>query len=87
MGIRLVFIMMIIAPAARGQIKNLVPNAGFEKIIGAPERWFYTGQDFDLVFSDWKSPTAASFAAFNTTGIVPPVFNASNASLKHGNAS
>ncbi|MBK6391674.1 MAG: OmpA family protein [Saprospiraceae bacterium] len=60
MGIRLVFIMMIIAPAARGQIKNLVPNAGFEKIIGAPERWFYTGQDFDLVFSDWKSPTAAS---------------------------
>ncbi|MEP7267057.1 MAG: OmpA family protein [Saprospiraceae bacterium] len=41
-------------------MSNLIPNAGFERISGAPEKWFYTGKDFDLVFEDWKSPTAAS---------------------------
>jgi outer membrane protein OmpA-like peptidoglycan-associated protein len=44
----------------RSQTINLVPNAGFEKIIGQPEKWFFTGKDFDLVFEEWKSPTAAS---------------------------
>jgi len=44
----------------RGQLPNIIPNPGFEKISGVPEKWFYTGKDFDLVFEDWKSPTAAS---------------------------
>lgn len=42
------------------QTKNLIPNPGFEQIQNKPEVWFYTGSDFNLVFSDWKSPTAAS---------------------------
>lgn len=42
------------------QQPNMVPNPGFELISGQPERWFYTGTDFNLVFKEWKSPTAAS---------------------------
>ncbi len=54
-----------------GQIVNLIPNSGFEKIIGKPEKWFYTGSDFNLVFEDWKSPTAASPDAYHSDIYVP----------------
>ncbi|MEP7321184.1 MAG: OmpA family protein [Saprospiraceae bacterium] len=57
--------------ASWSQSYNLVPNAGFEKIIGQPEKWFYTGKDFDLVFEDWKSPTAASPDVYNEKIPVP----------------
>ena len=61
------------AISAWTQVINLVPNAGFEKIIGRPEKWFYTGKDFDLVFEDWKSPTAASPDVYSEK-IPVPVF-------------
>lgn len=54
-----IFLAFARLPAWAQQV-NLIPNPGFETIIGQPERWFYTGTDFNLVFKDWKSPTAAS---------------------------
>ncbi len=53
------------------QSKNLIPNPGFEHAVGKPEKWFYTGADFNLVFSDWKSPTAASPDVYNEKIQVP----------------
>lgn len=54
-----------------GQLPNIIPNPGFEKIVGSPEKWFYTGKDFDLVFDDWSSPTAASPDVYNEQIHVP----------------
>lgn len=42
------------------QLPNIIPNPGFERIKASPEKWFYTGKDFDIVFEEWSSPTAAS---------------------------
>ena len=55
----------------QAQQQNLVPNPGFESIVGQPERWFYTGSDFNLVFNDWKSPTAASPDVYHESIPVP----------------
>ncbi len=51
--------------------QNFIPNSGFEKIIGYPEQWFYTGNDFNLVFEDWKSPTQASPDVYSSDYHVP----------------
>ncbi len=66
-----VIIYLVIPNQAWGQLPNMIPNPGFEKIKGAPEKWFYTGKDFDLVFEEWKSPTAASPDVYHEQIYVP----------------
>jgi outer membrane protein OmpA-like peptidoglycan-associated protein len=71
MRIGLLLFLNYLAIQGVAQQTNLIPNSGFETIIGQPERWFYTGSDFNLVFSDWKSPTAASPDVYHDQIAVP----------------
>lgn len=66
-------LLFLIYPAIQGMAQqvNLIPNPGFEQIVGQPERWFYTGSDFNLVFKEWKSPTAASPDVYHDLIAVP----------------
>jgi len=64
------FLFNLVMQAVAQQV-NLIPNPGFELIVGQPERWFYTGNDFNLVFKEWKSPTAASPDVYNDLIPVP----------------
>lgn len=63
--------LLLCCPSLWAQQQNLVPNPGFEIIIGQPERWFYTGSDFNKVFNDWQSPTAASPDVYHEAIPVP----------------
>lgn len=68
---RILITVLLFNTSGFAQMPNLVPNPGFEKITGAPEKWFYTGKDFDLVFDEWKSPTAASPDVYHEQIYVP----------------
>ena len=67
----LLFFLTLSAIQGVAQQTNLIPNPGFETIIGQPERWFYTGSDFNLVFREWRSPTAASPDVYHDKIAVP----------------
>ncbi|MFT5165220.1 MAG: OOP family OmpA-OmpF porin [Saprospiraceae bacterium] len=52
-------------------IKNIVPNPGFETYSGTPIGWFYKGQHFTDVMKYWDSATAASPDVFGPKVRVP----------------
>jgi outer membrane protein OmpA-like peptidoglycan-associated protein len=63
--------------------ENLVPNPGFEQVVGAPEgRWFYKGSDFERTVRYWFSATTASPDAYGP-GLIPPAFWAEKGFGRH----
>ncbi|MEZ4920071.1 MAG: OmpA family protein [Saprospiraceae bacterium] len=44
--------------------ENIVPNPGFERFVGKPKRWFYSGSDFKLGPKYWFSASTASPDAY-----------------------
>jgi OmpA-OmpF porin, OOP family len=50
---------------------NIVPNPGFERFNGKPERWFYRGEDLRLGPKYWFSATTASPDAYGPGIKVP----------------
>ncbi|MBK8555126.1 MAG: OmpA family protein [Lewinellaceae bacterium] len=54
-----------------GNGDNIVPNPGFERFVGKPERWFYSGSDFRKGPKYWFSATTASPDAYGPGIKVP----------------
>ena len=57
--------------AQSAELKNIVPNPGFEKYSSTPIGWFYKGSHFTSVMKYWSSPTAASPDVFGPRVRVP----------------
>jgi outer membrane protein OmpA-like peptidoglycan-associated protein len=71
-----VFLLLLVSRVGAQQSRkeaplNLVPNPGFEKFIGTPDRWFYRGADFALTARYWFSATTASPDAYGPGIKVP----------------
>ena len=45
-----------------------------KRSLASPKKWFFTGKDFDLVFEEWKVPSAASPDVYSDKIPIIPYF-------------
>ena len=50
---------------------QLVVNNGFEDIKRIPTKWYYNGEDFNLIMNKWVAPTFSSPDVYTLSTKVP----------------